>query len=142
ARWRSNPSAIWLRQEFPVQRNSTRFFGFTYIALVASIAPIASVASFTSLLTPYTSRVTLYASRITHHAPCANQCFVRLQTAHTESMTGTSTRTPTTVANAAPEPGPKRAIAVATASSKKLLAPIKAPGAAMEWGTFSHFIRQ
>src|SRR5512139_1016437 len=31
-------------------------------------------------------------------------------------------------------------MAVATASSKKLLAPIRAPGAATLWGTFSHFI--
>ena len=35
-----------------------------------------------------------------------NQCLVRLQKAHTESMTGTSTNTPTTVARAAPEPAP------------------------------------
>jgi hypothetical protein len=48
---------------------------------------------------------------------------------HTESITGTSTSTPTTVANAAPEPGPNSVIATATASSKKLLAPINAPGA-------------
>ena len=42
----------------------------------------------------------------------ANQPRVRLQTAQTESITGTSTRTPTTVARAAPDSGPKRAIAV------------------------------
>ena len=60
----------------------------------------------------------------------ANQPRVRLQTAQTESITGTSTSTPTTVARAAPDSGPNRAIAVATASSKKLLAPISAPGAA------------
>ena len=41
----------------------------------------------------------------------------------TESMTGTSTRMPTTVASAAPDWKPKSAIAVATASSKKLLDP-------------------
>ncbi len=35
-----------------------------------------------------------------------NQCFVRLQNEQTESITGTSTKTPTTVARAAPEPGP------------------------------------
>lgn len=46
-----------------------------------------------------------------------------------ESMTGTSTRTPTTVASAAPDSGPNKTIAVATANSKKLLAPISAPGA-------------
>jgi hypothetical protein len=46
-------------------------------------------------------------------------------------MTGTSTNTPTTVAKAAPDSGPNSAMAVATANSKKLLAPIKAPGAAI-----------
>src|SRR5690606_38636562 len=40
----------------------------------------------------------------------------------TESMTGTSTSTPTTVARAAPELKPNRLMAAATASSKKLLA--------------------
>jgi hypothetical protein len=59
-----------------------------------------------------------------------NQWRVRLHAAQTESMTGTSTKTPTTVANAAPDCGPNSAMAVATASSKKLLAPISAPGAA------------
>jgi len=39
-------------------------------------------------------------------AGSSNQCRVRLQNAQTESITGTSTRTPTTVARAAPEPGP------------------------------------
>jgi hypothetical protein len=53
-----------------------------------------------------------------------------LQTEQTDNMTGTSMSTPTTVASAAPDSGPKSAIAVATASSKKLLAPISAPGAA------------
>ena len=41
-------------------------------------------------------------------------------------MTGTSTNTPTTVARAAPDWKPNNTMAVATASSKKLLAPIKA----------------
>ena len=53
----------------------------------------------------------------------------------TESMTGTSTSTPTTVASAAPDWKPKRAIAVATASSKKLLAPISAEGPATHHST-------
>ena len=48
----------------------------------------------------------------------------------TDSITGTSTSTPTTVASAAPESKPNRLIAAATASSKKLLAPISAEGAA------------
>lgn len=52
-----------------------------------------------------------------------------------ESITGTSTSTPTTVASAAPEENPNRLIAVATASSKKLLAPISAEGAATQWAT-------
>ena len=59
-----------------------------------------------------------------------NQSRVRLQTWQTDSITGTSTRTPTTVARAAPEEGPKSVMATATASSKKLLAPMRAPGAA------------
>tara|TARA_B100000700_G_C14484674_1_gene596768 strand:+ start:88 stop:255 length:168 start_codon:yes stop_codon:yes gene_type:complete len=41
-----------------------------------------------------------------------------------DSITGTSTKTPTTVAVAAPELTPKRLIAIATANSKKLEAPI------------------
>jgi hypothetical protein len=48
----------------------------------------------------------------------------------TGTSTGTSTNTLTTVASAAPAPGPNSAMTVATASSKKLLAPISAPGAA------------
>jgi hypothetical protein len=42
----------------------------------------------------------------------------------TDSITGTSISTPTTVASAVPEPKPNRLMAVATASSKKFLAPI------------------
>ena len=53
----------------------------------------------------------------------------------TDSMTGTSTRTPTTVASAAPDWKPNRAIAVATANSKKLLAPISAEGPATHHST-------
>ena len=51
------------------------------------------------------------------------------------SITGTSTNTPTTVANAAPDCRPNNAMAAATASSKKLLAPIMAAGAATLCGT-------
>src|SRR5690606_26351996 len=47
-----------------------------------------------------------------------------------DSITGTSISTPTTVASAAPEWTPNRLMAVATASSKKLLAPIRAEGPA------------
>ena len=55
------------------------------------------------------------------------------------NMTGTSTRTPTTVANAAPDSNPKREIATATASSKKLLAPIIPAGAAIECDSLQAF---
>ena len=53
----------------------------------------------------------------------------------TDSMTGTSTSTPTTVESAAPDWKPNRAMAVATASSKKLLAPISAEGPATHHST-------
>ena len=43
-------------------------------------------------------------------------------------MTGTSIKTPTTVARAAPEWKPNKLIAAATANSKKLDAPINADG--------------
>ena len=52
-----------------------------------------------------------------------------------ESITGTSTNTPTTVESAAPDWKPNRAIAVATASSKKLLAPMSADGPATHQAT-------
>src|SRR5690606_7482398 len=68
-------------------------------------------------------------------AASGNQWRVRLHTAHTDNITGTSMSTPTIVARAAPDSGPNKAMAVATASSKKLLAPIRAPGAAMAYST-------
>ena len=50
---------------------------------------------------------------------------------HTKvSMTGTSTKTPTTVASAAPDCKPNNEIATATASSKKFDVPIIQAGAA------------
>src|SRR3954465_13038244 len=58
------------------------------------------------------------------------QLLVLLTTRTTTSITGTSTSTPTTVASAAPDSTPKRLTAVATASSKKLDAPISADGQA------------
>ena len=60
-----------------------------------------------------------------------------LQTRQTDSITGTSTSTPTMVAKAAPDVGPNNVMATATASSKKLLAPISAPGDATLCGTFA-----
>ena len=50
----------------------------------------------------------------------AYQLRVAMTICTTESITGTSTSTPTTVASAAPDWKPNRLIAVATASSKKL----------------------
>src|SRR5690625_6888512 len=58
-----------------------------------------------------------------------------VQTCALPIFSGTSTSTPTTVARAAPEVTPKSTIAVATASSKKLEAPIKPAGAATLCGT-------
>lgn len=48
------------------------------------------------------------------------------------SITGTSTKTPTTVARVAPDESPNREIATATDNSKKLDAPIMPHGAAIE----------
>lgn len=47
-------------------------------------------------------------------------------------MTGTSTNTPTTVANVAPDCKPNSEMATATDNSKKLLAPTMPAGAAIE----------
>ena len=49
------------------------------------------------------------------------------------SITGTSMRTPTTVASAAPEERPKSIVAVAMATSKWFDAPIIAYGAASSY---------
>ena len=68
-----------------------------------------------------------------------NQLRVLLAILTNVNITGTSTSTPTTVANAAPDCRPKREIATATANSKKLLAPIIPAGAATSWGIFHHF---
>src|SRR6187431_493979 len=63
-------------------------------------------------------------------APASYQLLLRFTTRTTTSITGTSISTPTTVARAAPDWNPNRLIAAATASSKKLLAPINAEGQA------------
>lgn len=60
-----------------------------------------------------------------------NLPFVALAILTKESMMGTSVSTPTVVASAAPLCNPKRLMATATASSKKLEAPIIPAGAAM-----------
>ena len=54
-----------------------------------------------------------------------------------DTLKGTSTKTPTTVTKAAGDCNPKSAIATATASSKKLLAPIIAAGAQIGCGRLS-----
>jgi hypothetical protein len=51
-----------------------------------------------------------------------------LTSATSDSITGTSTSTPTTVASAAPEFRPNSEIATATASSKKFEVPIRQAG--------------
>ena len=62
--------------------------------------------------------------------PLAYQAVLAFTTLTTSSITGTSISTPTTVASAAPDSNPNRLMAAATASSKKLLAPISADGPA------------
>jgi hypothetical protein len=47
-----------------------------------------------------------------------------------DSITGTSTNTPIVIAKVTPESTPNKIVDTATASSKKLLAPMKAVGAA------------
>ena len=61
-------------------------------------------------------------------APRSYQRLLRLTMRTTDNMTGTSISTPTTVASAAPDSRPNKLTAAATASSKKLLAPINAEG--------------
>jgi hypothetical protein len=65
-------------------------------------------------------------------APFSYQPVLLLMIQTTLSITGTSISTPTTVASAAPELKPNRLMAAATASLKKLLAPISADGPATQ----------
>jgi hypothetical protein len=60
----------------------------------------------------------------------------------TDSITGTSISTPTTVASAAPDWKPNSAMAVATASSKKFEAPMRAEGPATHHATPSRRFSQ
>ena len=60
------------------------------------------------------------------------QSRVELTILTTDYITGSLMRSPTTVARAAPESKPKRLMAAATASSKKLLAPMRADGPATQ----------
>lgn len=57
-----------------------------------------------------------------------------------DSITGTSTKTPTVIARVTPEWTPNKIVDTATASSKKLLAPIKAVGAASAYGILNFFV--
>ncbi len=73
----------------------------------------------------------IWQTRFLRHPYLASyQDWDAFATRTTSSITGTSISTPTTVASAAPEWNPNRLIAAATASSKKLDAPIKAEGQA------------
>ena len=66
---------------------------------------------------------------------------VLLAKATRESITGTSTNTPTTVVRVAPEFNPKILIATATANSKKLEVQIMSQGSAIRCGTLrSHAV--
>jgi hypothetical protein len=58
------------------------------------------------------------------------------------NITGTSTKTPTTVAKDAPEFNPNNPIATATANSKKLEELMKEAGAAMLCGIFALYIQK
>lgn len=55
------------------------------------------------------------------------------------NITGTSTRTPTTVVSVAPDNNPNKDIETATESSKKFDAPIMLQGAAIENGSFAKY---
>ncbi len=68
-----------------------------------------------------------------------NHFIVLLAVLTNKSIIGTSTKTPTIAANATPGFKGNRAIATATESSKKLLAPIIAAGAATSCGSFNSF---
>ena len=65
------------------------------------------------------------------------QYFHLLANATSDSIIGTSTRTPTTVTKAAGDCNPNKAMATATANSKKLLAPIIAEGEQIACGNFN-----
>src|SRR6185369_2780994 len=75
-------------------------------------------------------------------APRSYQPLLELTILTTISITGTSISTPTTVARAAPDSKPNRLMAAATASSKKLLAPISAEGQATLWDSPSRRFSQ
>ena len=67
----------------------------------------------------------------------SNSFFVLFAILHNKSITGTSVSTPTVVARAAGEDVPNKATATATASSKKLDAPIIPAGAAISCGSLN-----
>lgn len=67
--------------------------------------------------------------------PASCQPFEPLTIHTTDSITGTSMSTPTTVASAAPDCDTNSEIAAVTVSSKKLEAPISAEGPATQWAS-------
>jgi hypothetical protein len=75
-------------------------------------------------LTVYETAAALAPPDALNHPWVLKQIFTSI------SITGTSMRTPTTVAKAAPEESPKSMVEVAIATSKWLDAPIMAAGAA------------
>ena len=58
-----------------------------------------------------------------------------------QSIVGTSTKTPTMVENAAPNCNPHKLIATATANSKKIAAQISPAGAAITLGIYLSNVR-
>ena len=79
----------------------------------------------------FASLVSTHFQLSTFNFPSLNQYFHLSAKATKDNITGTSTNTPTTVTKAAGDCKPNKAMATATASSKKLLAPIIAAGAHM-----------
>src|SRR3989337_994744 len=112
------------RAELPVQRKRT--LNGVIILLASSGWPPRMIPQ---------QRPQRQVTFLFHAAAASYQPRERFTMCTTESITGTSTSTPTTVASAAPELRPKSVIAAATASSKKLLAPMSAEGPATLWAT-------
>ena len=86
------------------------------------------------------SGITVVSRVFLPHWLSQNSLFVLFAIRTSVSITGTSVSTPTVVARAAGLVVPKRATATATASSKKLEAPIIPAGAAISWGSFSSLL--
>ena len=99
------------------------------------VTPSAAITGQPDLMPPVSGSVNGHlAPRVLHHrrpvAPRSYQVREAFNALTASSITGTSISTPTTVASAAPDLNPNRLMAAATASSKKLEAPISAEGQA------------